>query len=77
MMGYYKAEWVRTFDFFARNYTICDRSFAALATGTQANRLMAMSGTTSINFRGAATTQMGSAVPALQSSGLASMLTSI
>jgi phospholipase C len=47
-MGHYSAELVPTFDFFARNYTVCDHWFASLPTGTQANRLMAMSGTTSI-----------------------------
>jgi phospholipase C len=48
VMGYYTAQSVPTFDFFVRNFTICDHWFAALPTGTQANRLMAMSGTTSI-----------------------------
>jgi phospholipase C len=48
VMSYYTARWVPTFDFFARNFTVCDHWFAALPTGTQANRLMAMSGTTSI-----------------------------
>jgi phospholipase C len=31
-------------DFLARNFTICDQWFSALPAGTQANRLMAMSG---------------------------------
>jgi phospholipase C len=48
VMGYYTAERVPTFAFFAHNFTICDHWFAALPTGTQANRLMAMSGTTSL-----------------------------
>jgi phospholipase C len=48
VMGYYTASSVPTFDFFARNYTVCDRWFAALPTGTQANRLMAMGGATTI-----------------------------
>jgi phospholipase C len=48
VMGYYTAQSVATFDFFARNFTVCDHWFASLPTGTQANRLMAMSGTTSI-----------------------------
>jgi phospholipase C len=48
VMGYYTAPEVRAFDFFARNYTICDHWFSSLPTGTQANRLMAMSGTTSL-----------------------------
>lgn len=48
VMGYYDAESVPVFDFLARNYTVCDHWFASLPTGTQANRLMAMSGTTSL-----------------------------
>jgi phospholipase C len=48
VMGHYTASSVPMFDFFARNYTVCDRWFAALPTGTQANRLMAMGGATSI-----------------------------
>ena len=48
VMGYYTAQDVPAFDFFARNYTVCDHWFSSLPTGTQANRLMAMSGTTSI-----------------------------
>ncbi|HJU20344.1 MAG TPA: alkaline phosphatase family protein [Stellaceae bacterium] len=46
VMGYYTGAAVPVFDFFARNFTVCDHWFAALPTGTQANRLMAMSGTT-------------------------------
>lgn len=48
VMGYYDRASVPLFDFFARNYMVCDHWFAALPTGTQANRLMAMGGTTSI-----------------------------
>ena len=48
VMGYYAAPEVPAFDFFARNYTVCDHWFSALPTGTQANRLMAMSGATSL-----------------------------
>jgi phospholipase C len=48
VMGHYTEGWVPTFDFFARNFTVCDHWFSALPAGTQANRLMAMSGTTSI-----------------------------
>jgi phospholipase C len=48
VMGCYTAATVPIHDFFARNYTVCDHWFAALPTGTQANRLMAMSGTTSL-----------------------------
>jgi phospholipase C len=47
-MGYYGKDSVPVFEFFARNFTTCDHWFAALPTGTQANRLMAMSGTSSI-----------------------------
>jgi phospholipase C len=46
VMGYYLAQDVPMADFFATQYAICDRWFAALPTGTQPNRLMAMSGTT-------------------------------
>ncbi len=48
VMGYYTAPSVPIFDFLARNYTVCDHWFASLPTGTQANRLMAMGGATSI-----------------------------
>ncbi|HET7879795.1 MAG TPA: alkaline phosphatase family protein [Acetobacteraceae bacterium] len=48
VMGHYTASSVPIFDFLARNYTVCDHWFASLPTGTQANRLMAMSGATSI-----------------------------
>ncbi len=48
VMGYYDQSAVPIFDFFARNFTICDHWFAALPLGTQANRLMAMSGASSI-----------------------------
>jgi phospholipase C len=37
-------------DFFARNFCVCDRWFAALPAGTQPNRLMAMSGSTEIEI---------------------------
>jgi phospholipase C len=47
-MGYYDAETVGTFDFLARNYCVCDRWFAPLPLGTQANRLMSMSGTSKV-----------------------------
>jgi phospholipase C len=46
VMGFYLAQDVPIADFFATQYAICDRWFAALPTGTQPNRLMAMSGTT-------------------------------
>ena len=48
VMGYYAKEAVPVFDFFARNYAVCDHWFAALPTGTQPNRLMAMSGVSPI-----------------------------
>ncbi|HEX3498622.1 MAG TPA: alkaline phosphatase family protein [Stellaceae bacterium] len=48
VMGYYTDASVPLFDFFARNFVVCDRWFSALPTGTQANRLMAMSGESSI-----------------------------
>jgi phospholipase C len=48
VMGYYTAPWVPTFDFFAHHFTVCDHWFASLPTGTQANRLMAMGGETTI-----------------------------
>ena len=48
VMGYYTKSAVPIFDFFARNFTVCDHWFAALPTGTQANRLMLMSGESSI-----------------------------
>jgi phospholipase C len=48
VMGYYDAAAVPIFDFFAHNYAICDHWFAALPTGTQPNRLMAMSGESSL-----------------------------
>lgn len=44
VMGYYKADSVSTFDFLARNYCVCDRWFAPVPLGTQANKLMAMAG---------------------------------
>jgi phospholipase C len=48
VMGYYDRHAVPVFDFLARNFTVCDHWFAALPTGTQARRLMAMSGDSSI-----------------------------
>jgi phospholipase C len=48
VMGYYRGDAVPTFDFFARNYCVCDHWFAPLPLGTQANRLMAMSGESKI-----------------------------
>ena len=48
VMGYYMADSVPTFDFFARNFAVCDHWYASLPTGTQPNRLMAMSGKSEI-----------------------------
>jgi len=48
VMGYYTKEAVPVFDFFARNFAICDHWFSALPAGTQANRLMAMAGESKI-----------------------------
>jgi phospholipase C len=44
VMQYYTSDQVPITDFFARNFLICDKWFAPLPAGTQANRLMAMSG---------------------------------
>jgi phospholipase C len=44
VMGYYDKSAVPVFDFFARNFAICDHWFSPLPAGTQTNRLMAMSG---------------------------------
>ncbi len=46
VMGYYTADDVRATQFFASNYGICDQWFTPIPTGTQPNRLMAMSGYT-------------------------------
>ena len=48
VMGHYTAASVPVFDFFARNFAVCDHWFAALPTGTQPNRLMAMAGASPI-----------------------------
>ena len=49
VMGYYDERAVPVFDFFARNFAICDHWFSSLPAGTQTNRLMAMSGESSIH----------------------------
>ncbi|MGH7836396.1 MAG: alkaline phosphatase family protein, partial [Candidatus Binataceae bacterium] len=49
VMHYYTRATVPITDFFARNFLVCDRWFAPLPAGTQANRLMAMSGYTEID----------------------------
>lgn len=48
VMGYYDAQAVPTYDFFAHNFLVCDHWHCALPAGTQPNRLMAMSGTSSL-----------------------------
>jgi phospholipase C len=48
VMGYCNAETAPMSDFLAANFTICDRWYSALPAGTQANRLMAMSGFSTI-----------------------------
>ncbi|MFY9837400.1 MAG: alkaline phosphatase family protein [Xanthobacteraceae bacterium] len=47
--GYYDKRAVPVFDFFARNFAICDHWFSPLPAGTQTNRLMAMSGESQIH----------------------------
>ena len=44
VMSYFGADEAPMNDFFAKNFTICDRWFCSLPAGTQPNRLMAMSG---------------------------------
>jgi len=44
VMGFYTSAEVPIADFFAKQFLICDQWFSALPTGTQPNRLMAMSG---------------------------------
>jgi phospholipase C len=44
VMGHYDASTVPTYDFLSRNFCVCDHWFASVPLGTQANRLMAMSG---------------------------------
>lgn len=48
VMGYFGPSSVPTYDFFAKHYCVCDHWFSSLPLGTQANRLMAMSGTSSL-----------------------------
>ncbi|MDQ6891102.1 MAG: phospholipase [Acidobacteriota bacterium] len=49
VMDFFDAGTAPVTDFLARHFTICDRWFARLPGGTQANRLMAMSGTSTID----------------------------
>ena len=44
VMGYYDGDTLRAYDFLARHFCVCDQWFASVPLGTQANRLMAMSG---------------------------------
>jgi phospholipase C len=44
VMSYYGATQAPMTDFLANNFAICDRWFSSLPSGTQPNRLMAMSG---------------------------------
>lgn len=48
VMGYYQKESVPMFDFFARNFAVCDKWFSSVPTSTQPNRLFAMSGESTI-----------------------------
>lgn len=48
VMSYFGAEEVPMNHFLASNFTICDRWFCAVPSGTQPNRLMAMGGTSII-----------------------------
>jgi phospholipase C len=48
VMGYFGADEVPINDFFAARFTICDHWFCAVPSGTQPNRLMAMSGSSII-----------------------------
>jgi phospholipase C len=50
VMSYFGAQQAPINDFFARNFTICDRWFCSLPAGTQPNRLMAMSGISMIQL---------------------------
>src|SRR5260370_35433253 len=50
VMSHFGAQEAPINDFFARNFTICDRWFCSLPAGTQPNRLMAMSGQSMIEL---------------------------
>jgi len=49
VMSYFGADQVPINHFFAKHFTICDRWFCSLPAGTQPNRLMAMSGISTID----------------------------
>jgi phospholipase C len=44
VMGYYTGGGVTMFDFFAQHFVVCDNWYSSLPSGTQPNRLLAMSG---------------------------------
>lgn len=48
VLSYYDSEALPAYDFFARNFCVCDHWFTPLPAGTQPNRLMAMSGESKI-----------------------------
>jgi len=50
VMSYFGAQQAPINDFFAKNFTICDRWFCSLPAGTQPNRLTAMSGMSMIQL---------------------------
>jgi phospholipase C len=50
VMSYFGAAEAPMNDFFAANFTICDRWFCSIPAGTQPNRLMSMSGFTMIDI---------------------------
>jgi phospholipase C len=50
VMSYFGAAEAPMNDFFAANFTICDRWFCTIPAGTQPNRLMSMSGFTMIDI---------------------------
>ncbi len=49
VVGYYTPDEVPIHEFFVRNFAVCDRWFAPIPAGTQANRLMATGGFTRID----------------------------
>jgi phospholipase C len=49
VMGYFTADQAPVTDFFAQSFAICDHWFSALPAGTQPNRLIAMSGFSTID----------------------------
>ena len=49
VMSYFGAAQAPINNFFAKNFTICDRWFCSLPAGTQPNRLMSMGGTSMID----------------------------